>query len=140
MKMLRVSNAPTCPTITRVISASMLLIELIREILIGGIKTVIALTSWDWIDANPWAELLGIPWTIVTAGAFILGYKLNGKGLAIFSALTMIYIYIWAVETFNGDAFICFSSSTSFLFSWFSSRNWAYKSKRVEAALNPMPM
>jgi len=87
---------PLVLQITRMISASMLfLIELIREILIGGVKTVVAFTSWDWIDANPWAELPGIPWTIVTAGAIILGYKLNGKGLAILAGTSMIYIAVF---------------------------------------------
>ena len=71
------------------------LIEFIREILIGGIKTVVAFTSWDWIDANPWAELPGLPWTIVAAAAIILGYKLNGKGLAILAGITMIYISVF---------------------------------------------
>ena len=54
------------------------LIQAIRELLIGGLETIVAFTSWDWIDANPWAELPGLPWTIVAAGALILGYKLNG--------------------------------------------------------------
>ena len=62
---------PLVLQITRMISASMLfLIEFIREILIGGLKTIVAFTSWAWIDANPWAELPGLPWTIVTAGSY----------------------------------------------------------------------
>ena len=87
---------PLVLQITRIISGTILfLIELIREILIGGIKTVVALTSWDWIDENPWAELPGIPWTIVTAGTVILSYKLSGKALAIFSFITMVYISVF---------------------------------------------
>jgi len=131
---------PLVLQITRVISASMLfLIEFIREILIGGIKTAVAFTSWDWIDANPWAELPGIPWTIVTAGAFILGYKLNGKGLAIFSAITMIYISVFgqwkpSMETLS---FVLVAAPISFLLG-LALGIWAYKSKRVEAALNPI--
>ena len=35
------------------------LIELIREIMLGGVQTVVAFTSWDWIGANPWAKLPG---------------------------------------------------------------------------------
>ena len=131
---------PLVLQITRVISASMLfLIEFIREILIGGIKTVVAFTSWDWIDANPWAELPGIPWTIVTAGAFILGYKLNGKGLAIFSAITMIYISVFgqwkpSMETLS---FVLVAAPISFLLG-LALGIWAYRSKRVESALNPI--
>ena len=87
---------PLVLQITRMISASMLfLIQAFREILIGGVETVVAFTSWDWIDANPWAELPGLPWTIVAAAAIILGYKLNGRGLAFFAAITMIYISVF---------------------------------------------
>ena len=71
------------------------LIELIREILLGGVETIVSFTSWDWIDANPWAELPGLPWTIVAAGSVVLGYKLSGKGLAIFAGIVMIYISIF---------------------------------------------
>ena len=131
---------PLVLQITRMISAFMLfLIEFIREILIGGIKTVVAFTSWDWIDANPWAELPGIPWTIVAAGAVILGYKLNGKGLAIFSAITMIYISVFgqwkpSMETLS---FVLVAAPISFLLG-LGLGIWAYRSKRVEGALNPI--
>jgi len=134
------TTRPLVLQITRMISASMLfLIELIREILIGGVKTVVAFTSWDWIDANPWAELPGIPWTIVTVGAIILGYKLNGKGLAIFAAITMIYISVFgqwkpSMETLS---FVLIAAPVSF-FLGLVFGIWSYKSKRVEAALNPI--
>jgi len=134
------TTRPLVLQITRMISASMLfLIELIREILIGGVKTVVAFTSWDWIDANPWAELPGIPWTIVTAGAIILGYKLNGKGLAIFAAITMIYISVFgqwkpSMETLS---FVLVAAPISF-FLGLVLGIWSYRSKRVEAALNPI--
>ena len=134
------TTRPLVLQITRMISASMLfLIEFIREILIGGVKTVVAFTSWDWIDANPWAELPGLPWTIVTAGAVILGYKLNGKGLAIFAAITMIYISVFgqwkpSMETLS---FVLIAAPISF-FLGLVFGIWSYKSKRVEEALNPI--
>jgi len=134
------TTRPLVLQITRMISASMLfLIEFIREILIGGVKTVVAFTSWDWIDANPWAELPGIPWTIVTAGAIILGYKLNGKGLAIFAAITMIYISVFgqwkpSMETLS---FVLVAAPVSF-FLGLVLGIWSYRSKRVEVALNPI--
>ena len=56
------------------------LIELIREILLGGLDTIVAFTSWNFVDAYPWIKLPGLPWTIVAAGATILSYKLSGKG------------------------------------------------------------
>ena len=53
---------PLILQITRMVSAfTLFLIEAIREILIGGIETIVAFTSWDWIDENPWAELPGLP-------------------------------------------------------------------------------
>jgi len=134
------TTRPLVLQITRTISAVMLfLIEFIREILIGGVKTVVAFTSWDWIDANPWAELPGLPWTIVTAGAIILGYKLNGRGLAILAGITMIYISVFgqwkpSMETLS---FILIAAPISF-FLGLVFGIWSYKSKRVETALNPI--
>jgi len=131
---------PLVLQITRMISASILfLIDFIREILIGGVKTVVAFTSWEWIDENPWAELPGIPWTIVTAGAIILGYKLNGKGLAILAGITMIYISVFgqwkpSMETLS---FVLVAAPISF-FLGLVLGIWSYRSKRVEAALNPI--
>ena len=131
---------PLVLQITRVISSTMsFLIEFIREILIGGVKTVVAFTSWDWIDENPWAELPGIPWTIITAGAIILGYKLNGKGLAVFAGITMIYISVFgqwkpSMETLS---FVLIAAPISFILG-LGLGIWAYKSKRVEGILYPI--
>ncbi len=131
---------PLVLQITRIISGTMLFfIEFIREILIGGVKTVVTFTSWDWIDANPWAELPGLPWTIVTAGAVILGYKLNGKGLAIFAGIAMIYISVFGQwkPSMQTLSFILVAAPVSFALG-LSLGIMAYKSKRVEAALNPI--
>ncbi len=131
---------PLVLQITRMISAAMLfLIEFIREILIGGIKTVVAFTSWDWIDANPWAELPGIPWTIVAAGIVILGYKLNGRGLALFAAITMIYISVfgqWKPSMMTLSFVMVAAPISIFLGIIFGI--WAFKSKRIEKILNPL--
>ena len=131
---------PLVLQITRMISASILfLIDFIREILIGGVKTVVAFTSWDWITANPWAELPGLPWTIVAAAAIILGYKLNGKGLAIFSAITMIYISVFGQwePSMQTLSFVMVAAPISFLLGLVFGI-WAYRSNRVEAILNPL--
>jgi len=131
---------PLILQITRMISASILfLIQAFREILIGGVETVVAFTSWDWIDANPWAELPGLPWTIVAAAAIILGYKLNGKGLAIFSAITMIYISVFGQwePSMQTLSFVMVAAPISFLLGLVFGI-WAYRSKRVEAILNPL--
>ena len=131
---------PLILQITRMISASILfLIIAFREILIGGVETVVAFTSWDWIDANPWAELPGLPWTTVAAAAIILGYKLNGRGLAIFSAITMIYISVFGQwePSMQTLSFVMVAAPISFSLGLVFGI-WAYRSKRVEAILNPL--
>ena len=131
---------PLVLQITRMISASMLfLIEAIREFLIGGVETIVAFTSWDWLDEHPWAELPGLPWTIVAAGAIILGYKLNGRGLAIFAAITMIYISVFGQwkPSMQTLSFVMVAAPISFLLGLVIGI-WAYRNKWVEAILNPV--
>ena len=131
---------PLVLQITRNVTSFMtFLIELIREILLGGLNTIVAFSSWDWIDANPWAELPGLPWTIVAAGATILAYKLSGKGLALFAALVMIYISIFGQwkPSMQTLSFILVAAPLSFIFG-LSLGIAAFKSKRVEKALYPI--
>ncbi len=115
------------------------LIELIREILIGGKNTVVAFTSWEWISENPWAKLPGLPWTIVAAGAVILGYNLSGKGLALFAGLTMVYISIFGQwkPSMQTLSFVMVAAPISFTLG-LTLGIWAYKSKTVESILNPI--
>lgn len=70
-------------------------IQTIREFLVGGIKTIVTFTSWDYISANPWAKLPGLPWTVVLGGAMLLGYNLGGKKLAALVAVSLSYISIF---------------------------------------------
>ena len=126
--------------ISRNITAFMtFLIQLIREILLGGLETIVAFTSWDWIDKNPWAELPGLPWTIVAAGAALLSYKLSGKGLALFAGLTMVYISIFGQwkPSMQTLSFILVAAPLSFIFG-LGLGIAAFKSKRVEKALYPI--
>ena len=72
---------PLVQEITRAISRGMLFsIEFIREILLGGKKTIVAFTSWDFVRDNEWAVWPALPWTVVAGGAILLGFKLQGKG------------------------------------------------------------
>ena len=131
---------PLVLKVTRSITSIMtFLIELIREILLGGLKTIVTFTSWDWIDENPWAELPGLPWTIVAAGATILSYKLSGKGLAFFSAIVMIYISVFGQwkPSMQTLSFILVAAPLSFIFG-LSLGIMAFKSKRVEKVLYPI--
>ena len=73
---------PLLQQVTRAISSSILfLIGLIREIILGGVKTIVTFTSWDFVSENKWARWPALPWTVVASGAILLGYKLQGKGL-----------------------------------------------------------
>ena len=133
-------SRPLVLHITRAISRTMLfMIEFIREILIGGVETVVAFTSWDWLDANPWAEFPGLPWTIVAGGAILLGYKLNGRNLAIFAAITMIYISAFGQwkPSMQTLSFVLVAAPISFILG-LTFGIWAYRSKRVERILNPL--
>jgi glycine betaine/proline transport system permease protein len=126
--------------ITRLISSTMLfLIQLIREILIGGVETIVAFTSWDFISANPWAQLPGLPWTIVAGFAILLAHKLSGKNLALFAAITMIYISAFGQwkPSMQTLSFVLVAAPISFILG-LGFGIWAYKSKRVENILNPL--
>ena len=82
--------------ITRGFSRSILfVIDLIREVLIGGIKTIVAFTSWDFISENRWARWPALPWTVVSATAIMVGYALKGWGLALLAAISTIYISLF---------------------------------------------
>ena len=133
-------SRPLVLHITRLISSSMLfLIQLIREILIGGVDTIVAFTSWDFLSANPWAKLPGLPWTIVAGGAVLLSYKLSGKNLAIFAAITMIFISAFGQwkPSMQTLSFVLVAAPISFALG-LGFGVWAYRSKRVENILNPL--
>ena len=133
-------SRPLVLHITRLISSSMLfLIQFIREILIGGVDTIVAFTSWDFLSANPWAKLPGLPWTIVAGGAVLLGYKLSGKNLAIFAAITMIFISAFGQwkPSMQTLSFVLVAAPISFALG-LGFGVWAYRSKRVENILNPI--
>jgi glycine betaine/proline transport system permease protein len=115
---------PLVLQITRNVTSFMtFLIDLIREILLGGLNTIVAFSSWDWIDANPWAELPGLPWTIVAAGATILAYKLSGKGTCIICCFSDdLHFHFWSMETFNANTIFYISCSTIIIYFWFKFR------------------
>jgi glycine betaine/proline transport system permease protein len=126
--------------ITRFISSTMLfLIQFIREILIGGVDTIVAFTSWDFISANPWAKLPGLPWTIVAGFAILLAHKLSGRNLAIFAAITVIYISAFGQwkPSMQTLSFVLVAAPISFILG-LGFGIWAYRSKRVENFLNPL--
>ena len=133
-------SRPLVLHITRLISSTMLfLIQFIREILIGGVETIVAFTSWDFVSTYSWAVLPGLPWTIVAGGAILLGHKLSGKKLAIFAAITMIFISAFGQWTPSMQtlSFVLVAAPISFALG-LGFGVWAYRSKRVENILNPL--
>ena len=131
---------PLVKQITRAISASILfLIGLIREILLGGVKTIVTFTSWDYVSENKWARWPAMPWTVVAAGAMLLGYSLKGKGLAMLAGFSTIYISVFgqwepSMETLS---FVLIAAPISVILG-VALGIWAYKRKAVETALNPL--
>lgn len=89
-------QSPLIKEITRAFSRSLLFcIELVREILLGGVKTIVAFTSWDFVRDNEWAKWPAMPWTVVATAAVILGYALNGKALAFLVGVATVYISVF---------------------------------------------
>lgn len=115
------------------------LIELIREVLIGGVKTIVAFTSWEYIRENPWAIWPALPWTVVVGGTALLGYALKGIGLALLAGISLSYISIFgqwepAMETLS---FVLVAAPISILLGLLFGI-WSFKSQAVEAALMPL--
>ncbi len=126
--------------ITRSISRGVLFcIEFIRELLIGGQRTIVAFTSWDFISENEWAYWPALPWTVVAGVAITLGYALSGRWLAILVGCATGYISIFgqwepAMETLS---FVLIAAPLSVLLGVFLAVV-AYKSRPFETALMPL--
>ncbi len=126
--------------ITRSISRALLFcIELIREILVGGVKTIVAFTSWDYVRDNSWARWPALPWIVVSGAAIVLGYALNGRWLALLAGFSTIYIAVFgqwepAMETLS---FVLVAAPLS-VFLGLSLGVLAFKNRATEAALMPL--
>ena len=131
---------PIVKEITRAFSRAVLFcIQFIREILVGGVKTIVAFTSWNFVRENQWAYWPALPWTVVAGGAVLLGYSLKGKGLALLAGLATAYIAIFgqwepAMETLS---FVLVAAPVSLLLGLFLGVS-AYTSNKVEAIVNPL--
>ena len=131
---------PLLKEVTRAISLSILfLIGLIREVVLGGVKTIVTFTSWDFVSENKWAHWPALPWTVVAGGAIILGHKLQGKGLAMLAGFSTIYIAVFgqwepSMETLS---FVLIAAPISVVLGLVLGI-WAYKNRKVEATLNPL--
>ena len=131
---------PLFREITRSISNSFLfVITFVRELFLGGTKTIVAFTSWDFISKNPWAIWPALPWTVIAGWAIVLGYKLQGKGLAILAAFSTGYIGIFGQwePSMQTLSFVLIAAPVSVMLG-LALGIWGYKKKWVETALNPL--
>ena len=131
---------PLFREVTRFISGLFLfVINFVREIFLGGNKTVVAFTSWDFVSEYPWARWPALPWTVITGWAIILGYKLQGRRLAILAAVCTTFIAIFgqwkpSMETVS---FVLIAAPVSVVLGLVLGI-FAYRSKIVETTLNPL--
>ncbi len=131
---------PLFREVTRSISSAFLFIIIfVREIFLGGVKTIVAFTSWDFVGEKPWLRWPALPWTVIAGWAILLGYKLQGTRLAILAAFTTMYIGIFgqwqpSMETLS---FVLIAAPVSFALG-LTLGVWGYKSRLVEAILNPV--
>jgi len=131
---------PLFSEITRSISSAVLfIIMVVRDIFLGGVNTIVSFTSWDFVNENKWAHWPGLPWTVIAGGAVILGYKLQGKGLALLVAFSTIYISAFgqwkpALETLS---LVLVAAPLSVILGLVLGV-WGYRNKTVEAALQPL--
>ncbi|WP_404366849.1 ABC transporter permease [Marinobacter sp.] len=125
---------------TRALSGVILFsINLIRELLLGGVKTVVAFTSWDFISENEWARIPALPWSAVAAGAFLTGHYLGGRNLSILAGTSTIYIAVFgqwtpAMQTLS---FVLVTVPLSF-FLGLGLGILAFKNRTFESVLAPL--
>ncbi len=131
---------PLVRQITRGISGFVLfLITFIREIFLGGVKTIVAFSSWSWVGENQWAKWPALPWTVVSFGATLLAYRLGGKGLALLTACATIYMSAFGQwePTMQTLSFVLIAAPVSVLLG-LALGIWAYKNSKVEMVLAPL--
>jgi glycine betaine/proline transport system permease protein len=131
---------PLFREITRAISSSVLvIIVFVREVMLGGPKTIVAFTSWDFVSENPWARWPALPWTVISGWAIVLGYKLQGKGLATLAAFSTMYIAVFGQwePSMQTLSFVLIAAPVSVILG-LALGIWSFKNKVVEAILNPL--
>jgi glycine betaine/proline transport system permease protein len=114
-------------------------INLIRELLLGGVKTFVAFTSWDFISEHEWARIPALPWPAVAAGTFLLGHYLGGRKLAILAGISTVYIAVFgqwtpAMQTLS---FVLVTVPLS-VFLGLTLGTIAFKNKTFESILAPL--
>ena len=116
----------------------LVMINFIREFILGGTKTIASVMGWDFIRDTK-ASWPALPWPAVASGAFLLGYSLNGMKLALLAFIPTVYIAIFgqwipAMETLS---FILVAAPVSVIIG-LSLGVLAYKVRAVEAFFTPL--
>ena len=133
-------NRPLMKEFTRVFSGVILfLIEFIREIFLGGVKTIVTFSGWDWATENQWARWPALPWTVIAGGAALLGYALSGIRLATFVGFSFVYIAVFGQwePSMQTLSFVLVAAPVSVLLGLVLGV-WAFRNKTVESILNPL--
>lgn len=131
---------PLFREITRAVSGFFLvIINFVREIFLGGNKTIVAMTSWDFVNRNPWASWPALPWTVISGWAILLGYRLQGRGLALLAGCCTVFIAVFgqwqpSMETLS---FVLIAAPVSVVLGVLLGI-WAFRNRIVEATLNPL--
>jgi glycine betaine/proline transport system permease protein len=83
--------------------------------------------------------LAALPWTAGAAGAFILGYQLNGIRLGLLGGIGALYIAVFGnwVPSIQTLSFVLITTPICFVLG-LSFGIWGYLDKKVETALQPV--
>ena len=125
---------------TKSVSKSLLfLITFVRELLLGGDKTIDLFVSDAWLKNNEWMTWPALPWTAGTAGAFLLGYKLDGIRLGLLGGIGALYVSVFGnwVPSIQTLSFVLITTPICFILG-LSLGIWGYLNKKVETALQPI--
>ena len=131
---------PLFREVTRAVSSFLLgIIEFAREVILGGVKTIVVFTNWDFISENPWAHWPALPWTVITGWAIVLGYRLQGIGLAILAGFATVYISVFGQwePSMQTLSFVLVAAPVSVVLG-LALGIWAFRKRSVEAALHPL--
>ncbi|MEQ8294591.1 MAG: ABC transporter permease subunit [Roseovarius sp.] len=131
---------PLLREVTRGVSDGLLfVINLVREVLLGGVNTIVAFTGWDFINDHEWVYWPALPWTVVAGWAALIGYRLDGLRLAALGAATTCFIAIFGQwePSMQTLSFVLITAPVAAL-QGLGLGIWCYRSSVVEAAMNPL--
>lgn len=131
---------PLLREVTGAVSAAILfVVNLVREFFLGGVKTIVAFTGWDFVKQHPDLRWPALPWTVVAGWAVLLGYRLRGPGLACLAGAAAVYIAVFgqwqpSVETLS---LVLITAPVSAL-TGLALGVLCYRSRAAEALVNPV--